>query len=139
MSMETKYTGGCLCGSVRYTCASDPVFSLDCHCKDCQRSSGGAYVPAMVFAAANVEVTGTPMYYARKGDSGRTIERGFCPQCGAGLFAKLEVAPGQLVIRAGSLDDASRFDPKVNFFVASAQPWDEMNAALPKVARAPGG
>jgi len=137
--METKYTGGCLCGAIRYVAAGDPVFSGNCHCKDCQRSSGGAFVPVMLFSATNVELTGTPRFFARKGDSGRTIERGFCSNCGSQLFAKLEAVPGHLAIRAGTLDDASRFSPKLNFFVASAQPWDEMNPALPRMPREPRG
>ena len=50
--MESKYAGGCLCGAVRYATNAEPVFAGNCHCKDCQRSSGGAFVPAMLFSAA---------------------------------------------------------------------------------------
>lgn len=139
MNEQPKYSGGCLCGAIRYTCAADPVFAGNCHCRDCQRSSGSAFVPAMLFPKSAVRITGTPTFFARKGDSGRVMERGFCPQCGSQLFARLEALPDALGIRAGTLDDASRYSPAMNFFVASAQPWDEMNPTLPKIARAPGG
>jgi hypothetical protein len=55
------------------------------------------------------------------------------------LFARLEALPDALGIRAGTLDDASRYSPAMNFFVASAQPWDEMSPSLPQIPRAPGG
>ena len=45
--MAATRTGGCLCGAVRYESAGEPVFSLHCHCRDCQRSSGTAYIAAM--------------------------------------------------------------------------------------------
>ena len=50
--MATRFTGGCLCGAVRYECSADPFFMGNCHCRDCQRSSGGAYEPDIGLPAA---------------------------------------------------------------------------------------
>ena len=44
--MTTARIGGCLCGTVRYESAGEPLFSLLCHCRDCQHQSGSAYVAA---------------------------------------------------------------------------------------------
>ena len=44
-TMANNFTGGCLCGQVRYECSADPFFMGNCHCRDCQKSSGGAYEP----------------------------------------------------------------------------------------------
>ena len=137
--MESKYTGGCLCGEVKYATNLEPDFAGNCHCKDCQRSSGGAYTPAMFFPEAGVSVSGEPKYFKSKSDAGRFIERGFCPNCGSQLFTKLEMMPGVLGIKAGTLDDASKFTPRLDFYVASAPPWDHMNPELPKRDKSPQG
>jgi hypothetical protein len=42
-----------------------------------------------------------------------------------------------MIIQAASLDDPSWYRPTVDFFTASAQPWDPMNPALPKPAKGP--
>ena len=52
--MTALRTGGCLCGAVRYESAGEPLFSLLCHCGDCQHQSGSAYVAAMRVPAAGV-------------------------------------------------------------------------------------
>lgn len=38
--MTTTFAGGCACGSIRYECKQEPVAMLNCHCEDCQLSSG---------------------------------------------------------------------------------------------------
>ncbi len=54
----TNLTGGCLCGAVRYECAAEPLFIGNCHCRDCQRSTGSAYVPALAVPARALKITG---------------------------------------------------------------------------------
>ena len=55
--MTAIRTGGCLCGAVRYESAGEPLFSLLCHCRDCQHQSGSAYVAAMRVPAAGFRIT----------------------------------------------------------------------------------
>ncbi len=134
---SSKLAGGCLCGAVRYECHAAPVFSGNCHCRDCQKTSGGAFVPAMMFPAPAVQIVGEPKYFETRGDSGRLMKRGFCSTCGSQMFALLEALPGLIGIRAGTLDEPSCFAPLMDFYVSSAQPWDPMNPALRKCQRAP--
>ena len=134
-----KYSGGCLCGDVRYMTDADSVFSGNCHCTDCQRASGGPYAPVMMFPADTVSITGSAKYFVSKGDSGNVIERGFCQNCGSQLFVRLEAIPGMLGVRPGSLDVASHFQPSLDFFASSAQPWDHMDPGLPKRPLSPRG
>jgi hypothetical protein len=35
-------------------------------------------------------------------------------------------------VTAGNLDDPSWFRPQMDFFVCDAQPWDQMDPAIPK-------
>jgi len=135
--MATKFSGGCLCGAVRYECEADPMFMGNCHCRDCQNASGGAYVPAIGLPAAALKITGKVKYYDSKADSGNTLTRGFCPECGGRLFGKVSAMPDLAMITAGSLDDPSQYQPSMDIFSSSAQPWDHMNPALVKFPKMP--
>lgn len=130
--MSVKYSGQCLCGEISYSVDVEPVFTGNCHCKDCQRASGSAFIPAMIFPEENVVVTGEPKFFESKADSGSMHRRGFCPNCGSQLFGKFNTMPGFLGIKAGTLNDSSTYVPKLDFYVSSAAPWDFMNPELPK-------
>ena len=130
-------TGGCLCGKVKYTFSAKPIFSGNCHCRDCQKSSGSAYTPALFVPENAVNISGHVQYYATKADSGRRVSRGFCPNCGSQLFSQLELLPDMLGIRAGSLDNPDEYKPNMDIFTASAACWDVMNPDLPKHTYSP--
>lgn len=117
-------TGQCLCGAVKYQCSAEPVISGNCHCKDCQRASGSAYAPTFFVPENAISIQGEVKYFESAGGSGKKAKRGFCPQCGSQLFGKPESLPGLIAVRAGTLDDASQYQPKVDIFVSSAAPWD---------------
>ena len=136
--MAAPFSGGCLCGAIRYHSSAEPVFSINCHCRDCQRTTGTAYAPVMAVPKDAVTITqGEPTYYTAQSDSGETVSRGFCPECGSGLFSKLSANPDVLGLKAASLDDPSWFRPAMDIYTDSAQPWDAMNPDLPKVPKMP--
>jgi hypothetical protein len=135
--MTTRFTGGCICGGVRYECAADPIAMGNCHCRDCQRASGSAYAPALLVPASAVTITGEVKYYDVTGDSGGIVSRGFCPTCGTRLFGKPAAGAGIISIMVGSLDDPSWYRPQADIYTASAQPWDHMNPDLPKFVKLP--
>ncbi|MCK9189123.1 GFA family protein [Acidithiobacillus sp.] len=130
--MNAKYSGQCLCGEINYSVDVEPVFTGNCHCKDCQRSSGSAFIPAMIFPEKDVVVSGEVKYFESPADSGNAHQRGFCLNCGSQLFARFSNMPGMMGIKAGTLNDSSNYIPKLDFYVASAAPWDFMNPELPK-------
>lgn len=129
--------GGCQCGRVRYECSAEPVFTGNCHCRDCQKATGGAYVPALAVPAPALKITGEVTFYESRADSGNTFSRGFCPNCGGRMFGKTSGMPQLIFITAGSLDDPSQFKPTMDIFTASVQPWDHMNPNLGKFPRQP--
>lgn len=131
--MLLPFSGGCACGRIRYECDAEPKFQFNCHCRDCQLLSGSAYAPVLMVPAASVRLLqGEPKYFERVHPDGRVMARGFCHDCGSPLFGRRSLSPELLGIRAGSLDDPSWFLPGMDLWVASAQPWDHMNPALPK-------
>ena len=135
--MTTSFTGGCICGAVRYECSAEPLMTGNCHCRDCQKAGGGAFASALAVPVAALKITGEVKYYDTKGDSGQTVSRGFCPTCGARLLAKSKAMADLITILAGSLDDPSWFRPTMDIYAASAQPWAYMNPELPKFQKMP--
>jgi len=135
--MSTLRTGGCLCGAVRYECSAEPVFSGNCHCRDCQRISGSGYVSTFFVPESSVTITGEVKYFDKNGDSGHLVRRGFCPSCGSQVFGKPEIVAGVLGGRAGSLDNPELYHPTMDIYTASAQSWDFMNPDLPKFPQLP--
>src|SRR5262245_2763115 len=120
--MQTPFTGGCACGAIRYICNAEPLLALNCHCRDCQRASGTAFAAIMRVPAAAFTVTkGSPKFYAATGNSGNTVNRGFCPECGSPLFSRLSGMPDIVGVRVGSLDEPGPYRPTMDIFVASAQ------------------
>jgi hypothetical protein len=134
--MEIPFTGGCMCGDIRYECLAEPIVMGNCHCRDCQQMTGTGFAAAILVPRDAVTITGNVKYYEVTGDSGQIVARGFCPNCGSRLVSKPS-SPEFLGIMAGSLDDPSWFSPAFDFYTASAQPWDYMNPDMPKFPKSP--
>ena len=125
-----KITGGCLCGKIRYSSDAAPKFASLCHCRDCQKFSGSAFSAVIALPKAAVAITGTPKGFVKRGDSGKSIERFFCPDCGASIMDEAEAVPGLVMFTAGTLDDPSWVKPTSEIYCASAQPWLRLDAAM---------
>jgi hypothetical protein len=135
--MKLPFAGGCLCSAVRYECSEGPSFTANCHCRDCQKSSGGAYVSVFGVSRDAVTVTGELREYTLTAESGNTFSRSFCVHCGTQLFGSSSGRPHMLMIKAGTLDDASWFSAAIDIFTESALPWAPLNPATPKFPRGP--
>ena len=135
--MARTISGGCACGAVRFECEADPVFMLNCHCRDCQRASGSGYAAIMAVPASAVRMRGEPRYHRVVGGSGTAVERGFCQICGSQVTMKIGRRPDVLGLQAGCLDDPTLYKPTKDLFVTSAQPWDHMDRDLNKEAQDP--
>jgi hypothetical protein len=131
-------TGGCLCGNVRYSAEAAPAFMSVCHCRDCQKFSGSAFLTVVALPKAAVAITGTLKGFAKRGDSGKPIERFFCPDCGASIMDEAETLPGLVMIAAGTLDDPGWVKPTLQIYCASAQPWVELGGAMKRFDKVPG-
>ena len=135
--MPTPFSGGCACGAIRYTSAAEPMVAWKCYCRDCQRASGGACAPVLYVTKSVLTITGEVKYYDVQAESGNTVSRGFCPECGTPLFALLSTLPTVVSIRVGSLDDPSWVQLAMDIWTTSAQPWDYLNPTLTKVKTQP--
>lgn len=135
--MTAPFCGGCTCGSIRYVCARAPVAMLNCHCRDCQRSSGAPFASGFIVMASDVQITGTPKTYAVRAGSGRPVTRSFCADCGAPLFTRGEAAPEVMSIRFPTLDSPSEFRPMLDIWTSSAQPWVCLSQEIPHFPQSP--
>lgn len=134
----TRWTGGCLCGAVRYEASADPVVCVVCHCRDCQYVSGGGPSYAMIFERAAVSIKqGAPQGYVSVADSGTRVSRQYCADCGTPLFAHNADHETHIAVKVGSLDDPSGFNAAGHIWTSSAPPWHPIDRALPCAERNP--
>ena len=99
--------GGCLCGKVRYSADTEPVFVGVCHCTDCQRFTGSAFATVIGVPAPALNVTGELKTFTKPGDTGKPIHRRFCSECGSGIMDEADALSGIVMLNAGTLDDRS--------------------------------
>ncbi len=137
--MAAEFSGGCLCGAVRYVCAAAPAMAGHCHCEDCRRSSGSGHSSHLAVPEASVILTGQATGYSRAADSGHLISRHFCPTCGAPLFSRNSAMVDMIFLRASSLDDVEVFQPQMHVFAARAASWDRLTEGLPAFEKMPPG
>ena len=135
--MSEAYTGGCACGAIRYEISGEPMVMSDCQCRQCQRESGTGHGSHLTFKDAGIKVTGEAKLWDLAGDKGTVKRRAFCPTCGSPVYMTFPAIPDFFVVRAGSLDDPSRYKPQLVFWTASAHAWDHVDPALPKFEQMP--
>ena len=131
--------GGCACGDMRYEFSAEPVASLNCHCRDCQRATGSAFAALLFVPKAAFRLSkGEPRFHSVTGDSGNLVNRGFCPNCGSPVVSYTAGHPEFVAINVASLDDPSVFRPARNTWISSAQPWDRIDSSLPQFTKGAG-
>ena len=130
--MRLPLLGGCLCGSVRYEVHAAPRNTFYCHCRDCQKETGGPYAMEIYIAGEALKIIGPRVSFAVIGDSGKQVRRIRCAHCGSPLVTEFDVALGFVCIKVCSLDDASHVRPDFHVYVRSKQPWDRIEDGLPQ-------
>jgi len=93
--------GGCQCGGVRYAFYVAPENAHACHCRMCQRATGGAF--ALLAGAKRGDFAwthGQPSFFA----SSNLAQRGFCGACGTPLSFAYNREDARLYVTIGSLD-----------------------------------
>jgi hypothetical protein len=123
--------GGCACGEIRYRLASDPLFVHCCHCLNCQRQTGSAFVVNILIEADRVELLSgdpQPVTVPRSGGKKQRIWR--CPSCQVAVYSQY-TSPRVRFVRAGTLDDPAFVEPDVHIFTRSKLPWVALPESVP--------
>lgn len=134
---DTKITGRCLCGAVKYA-ASEPVAARRlCWCRDCQYLACGNAAAGIIVETAQLHVYGRLSEYRSDADSGRHMVRSFCPNCGTQVLSRAEENLDYVVIRAGTLDDSALAAPEGVIWTGSAPRWATIDQGLPHTVAQP--
>lgn len=132
--MASNLDGGCACARVRYRLSSPPMFVHCCHCRDCQRQTGSAFVlnalietDRIILLSGDVEPIQVPT------ESGRPHDIYRCRICQTALWSDYGRRPPLRFVRVGTLDDPDRLPPDIHIFTSSKQPWVVLPAGTPAV------
>jgi hypothetical protein len=121
--MSEPREGGCSCGAVRYRLGSEPLIVHCCHCLNCQRQTGSAFVINLLIEGDRVELlAGAPQPVDVPRDDGSTQRVYRCPGCQVAVFSEYGW-PELKFVRAGTLDEPSAVKPDVHIFTRSKVPW----------------
>jgi hypothetical protein len=126
--------GGCACRAIRYSLTHSPLIVHACHCRDCQRLTGGPFVINLWIEAKFVEAgTVAPKSFRLAGGSGKHHhDVFFCEVCGATLWSRYHIVPGDcLFVRAGTLDTPDAVRPDVHIYTRSKLPWLSLPEGVP--------
>jgi hypothetical protein len=130
--MSDSLEGGCACGAVRYRLTDRPMFVHCCHCLDCQRQTGSAFVLNALIEAGKAEVlAGAPAPWRMPTDSGKPHDIYRCPQCQTALWSEYGGRSQIRFVRIGTLDNPAALRPDVHIYTRSKQPWVMLPAGTP--------
>jgi hypothetical protein len=118
-----RYTGGCLCGALRWEATADPRYTGHCYCADCRKASGSGFIPFMAFPASAMSISGKTLTHRLPVGDGRIAIRNSCAVCGGLVFGGDVGQSEDFNIYAGSLDDPGQFQPRIAIFTRDRAPW----------------
>ena len=112
--------GGCACGALRYRLTSAPMFVHCCHCRDCQRQTGSAFVlNALIETDRILVLHGEVSRSAMPTDSGRPHGVDRCVVCGTAVWSEYGGVAALRFVRVGTLDDPDALPPDVHIYTRS--------------------
>jgi len=132
-------TGRCYCGELRYEAKGEPLFKIQCHCRECQYiSGGGANFVMGVPADGFTYVAGAPKSFTRE-DIDRPVTREFCANCGTPILTRVPSNPNMLVLKIGTLDDPSAYGgPQMAIWTDDKQPYHLIAEGVATFPKFPG-
>jgi hypothetical protein len=126
---EPVATGGCQCGAVRYAFYAPLENAHVCHCRMCQRATGGVFASLAGGKPENFAWTrGTPSFFA----SSSLAQRAFCAKCGTPLSFKYDTPSARMYTTIGSLDEPGRVELVKQYGIESRLPWVKFCETVPE-------
>ena len=135
---HARFSGGCLCGALRYEAAGPPLYAGHCYCADCRKASGSGFIPFLGLSRDAVRFSGRARQHRSIAANGNIATRNFCAVCGSLVFGGETDTSESFTIYAGSLDDASLFQPTLAIFVRDRPDWAVIPPHLAVYDSAPG-
>jgi hypothetical protein len=127
--------GGCACGEVRYRLKREPMFVHCCHCRDCQRQTGGAFAINALIECDEIDLlAGQPVPIRMPTDSGGVHDIYRCPTCQIAVWSDYGGRLPVRFVRASTLDKPDALAPDVHIFTRSKLPWVVLPEGVPAFA-----
>jgi hypothetical protein len=130
MTEQTRVTGGCLCGALRYEAQGQPLAMGYCYCADCRKASGSGFIPFALFRSAALHIAGPIIAYSSKAANGRDAVRNSCAVCAGLVFGGPLGKTDSHSIYVGSADDPSWFRPTMAIFTRNMPAWAVIPSGL---------
>ena len=123
--------GACQCQAVRFTVTLPSKSCVHCHCDNCRRTHGAAFVTFIGFQKEQVHITAGDDQLGRYvSDTGTT--RSFCTHCGSTLFCEGPREPGEIHVVYANLIDSIDVLPEAHVYVDDHAPWWTITDSLPQ-------
>lgn len=124
------HQGGCLCGQVRWSARAEPSNVRVCHCRLCQKATGGAFFARAVFRAEDLDRSGEVLGWP----SSPRVVRMSCARCGTPMFSVPNDPPARIGVSLATLDEPDAIRPDVHIWVSRKLPWLRLDDGLPQYA-----
>ncbi len=122
-----KCQGGCTCGQVRYEVKASPLIVHACHCRWCQRQTGGPHAINALYEAELIALTkGEVETILTPSPSGKGQIIARCPTCKIAVWSNYEFGGMRervLFLRVGTLDNPDLMPPDVHIYTTTKMPW----------------
>ncbi len=129
--MSERFEGGCFCKKVRYALTTAPFYVHCCHCRDCQKHTGSAFVLNAMIETDRLEFTGDLEVSRLTGGDGGPHDIYRCAACRTAVWSDYGDKSWRRLVRVGTLDDPSAFPPDVHIFTRSKLPWVQLPEGVP--------
>jgi hypothetical protein len=116
-------TAICACGRVSVACQGEPLKVSLCHCRECQRRTGGPFGVAAFFPPEAVKASGETREFRRPSDSGFDVVFHFCPTCGSTVWWRGLRFPDRIAVAAGAFADADFPSPTQAVYREHRHAW----------------
>ena len=126
--MSDRVDGSCCCGAIRFTLTLPSRFCAHCHCSNCRRAHGAAFVTYAGFRRDQLHLTGEKRLTRHVTETGAT--RSFCSRCGSTLFYEGPRWPGEIHVALANIDGPIDRMPDAHVYVDHGVDWFEIRDAL---------
>jgi len=127
---QTKYKGGCLCGTIQFEITGEIQNIVYCHCSRCRKAQGSAFATNGNVQTSNFHfISGEESLTGYESSPGQT--KYFCKYCGSPIMSKTVSVPDQVRIRLGTIDTDICEQPIAHIFATSKANWDTICDDLP--------